>query len=100
MNVRLIAVDNLSPGESAEVVAEGRIFAVYNVNGEFRVMDGICAHAGGPLGKGTLDGNVVTCPWHGWQYDVVTGKNCLTETICQASWPVTVEDGHVCIELD
>ena len=32
-------------------------------------LDGICPHAGGPLAKGALNGNVVTCPWHGWQFD-------------------------------
>ena len=97
--IQLLSVESLPPGEAAEVVAEGRIFAVYNVDGEFRVIDGICAHAGGPLGKGTLDGNIVTCPWHGWQYDVESGKNCLTESICQTSWPVEIENGHVTIEL-
>ena len=48
----LISIDAVAAGAAAEVVAAGRIFAVYNVDGKFHVLDGICPHAGGPLGKG------------------------------------------------
>jgi nitrite reductase (NADH) small subunit len=89
----------ISPGQSAEVVAEGRIFAVYNVDGVFHVIDGICPHAGGPLGKGTLRGNIVTCPWHGWQFNVSSGQHCLNQRICQTTYAVRVENGRVIIEL-
>ncbi len=97
--IPLLAADTLPPGESAEVVAEGRIFAVYNVDGDFRVIDGICPHAGGPLGKGSLHGDVVTCPWHGWQFNVESGQHCLNATICQQSFPVEVVNGQVSIRL-
>ena len=95
--IELIAVSEVPPGASDEVVAEGRIFAVYNVDGTIHVLDGICPHAGGPLRKGSLEGNVVTCPWHGWQFDVSSGRHCLTPTICQTSYPATVSGGKVCI---
>jgi len=36
-----------------------------------------CLHRGGPLGEGALEGKIVTCPWHGWQYDVTTGKTTM-----------------------
>lgn len=96
--IPLISADQVPPGSSAEVVALGRIFAVFNVAGTFHVLDGICPHAGGPLGKGTLDGNIVTCPWHGWQFDATTGKHCLTPTICQTGFEASVVDGQVCIQ--
>ena len=97
--IPLLAADTLPMGESAEAVAEGRIFAVYNVDGKFRVIDGICPHAGGPLGKGSLHNGVVTCPWHGWQFNVESGQHCLNETICQQTYPVEVADGQVSIRL-
>lgn len=87
------------PGQSAEVVADGRIFAVYNVDGVFHVIDGICPHAGGPLGKGTLRGNIVTCPWHGWQFSVSSGQHCLNQRICQTAYAVRIENGRVIIEM-
>ncbi|MBI1312406.1 Rieske 2Fe-2S domain-containing protein [bacterium] len=96
---RLASVDEVAPGTGKECVAGGRIIALFNVDGEFHAIDGICAHAGGPVGNGALTGNIVTCPWHGWQYDVKTGQHCLAPTICQQLFPVTVEDGDVFVEL-
>ena len=97
--IKLVSVADLPTGKSAEVVAQGRIFAVYNVDGVFRVLDGICPHAGGPLGKGMLSGKIVTCPWHGWQFDVESGQHCLNATLCQPTYEVEVSDGFVCITL-
>lgn len=97
--ISLIKVAEVAAGCSAEVVAEGRVFAVYNVDGEFSVLDGICPHAGGPLGKGMLNGNVVTCPWHGWQFDVTTGQHCLNNLLCQPGYAVSIVEGMVTIDL-
>ncbi len=48
--------------------------AIFNVEGTIYAMGGTCTHEGGPLGEGDLDGTVVTCPWHGAQFDVTTGQ--------------------------
>lgn len=98
--IALIAASEIASGTGREVVAEGRIFAVYRQDEEFHVLDGICPHAGGPLGKGTLQSGIVTCPWHGWQFDVETGQHCLSSEICAARWPATVENGMICITLE
>lgn len=47
---------------------------VANVEGKFYAMRSTCNHMGGPLNKGELDGNILTCPWHGAKWDVTTGK--------------------------
>jgi nitrite reductase/ring-hydroxylating ferredoxin subunit len=80
-----------------EVAAAGRIIALFNVGGTFLALDGVCPHQGGPLGKGTLSGHIVTCPWHGWQFDVRTGENQITATICQPRIPVQVENDQVTV---
>ncbi|MCA9050846.1 MAG: Rieske (2Fe-2S) protein [Planctomycetaceae bacterium] len=92
-NFPLIAIAQVPPGSAQEVVAEGRIFAVYNVNGTYHVLDGICPHSGGPLGKGALKGCIVTCPWHGWQFDVSTGQHCLNSQLQQPRFETEVADG-------
>ncbi|MBI4450568.1 non-heme iron oxygenase ferredoxin subunit [Candidatus Woesearchaeota archaeon] len=56
------------------VEANGRKLAVFNIGGKLHCIDGTCTHRGGPLCEGELDGNLVTCPWHGAQFDVSTGK--------------------------
>jgi nitrite reductase/ring-hydroxylating ferredoxin subunit/multimeric flavodoxin WrbA len=49
--------------------------AVFNLHGTFYAISNSCVHKGGPLSKGFLQGDIVTCPWHGWKYSVKTGKS-------------------------
>lgn len=97
--VRVAHVDEIPPGTAKELTVAGRVLALYHVDGQFYVLDGICPHAGGPLGNGELQGNVVTCPWHGWQFDVTTGRHCLTPNIQQPVFPVKVEEREVFVDL-
>lgn len=80
-------------------MAGGQIVALFRVNGELFAMDGMCPHAGGPLAQGEVRGNVVTCPWHGWQFDVTTGKHCLNPRVQHRCFPVKVEAGEVFVEV-
>lgn len=98
--ISLIRCDEIPEGGAAEVVAEGLVFAVFSVDGVFHVVDGICPHAGGPLGKGMMRDCIVTCPWHGWQFDVTTGQHQLSDGICQPSYDVTVVDGMIVVTID
>jgi len=61
-------------GTIKEVQVGGKPVAIANVGGAYYAIDGTCLHRGGPLGQGVLEGAVVTCPWHGWQFDVTTGR--------------------------
>ena len=47
---------------------------VVNLNGQFVCLAGRCTHAGAPLAEGTLDGEVLTCPWHGSQFKITDGS--------------------------
>jgi len=96
---RAATLTDVPPGSGKELVIAGRIVALYHVEGEFYAIDGICPHAGGPLGKGMLRKNIVTCPWHGWQFDVTTGRHCLTAHIQAAKFAVTVVGEEIFVEL-
>jgi nitrite reductase/ring-hydroxylating ferredoxin subunit len=63
------------------------------------VIDNTCRHRGGPLGEGELDGPVVTCPWHGWCYDITTGVNVEDPSIQVTIYAVTVEDDVLFVDL-
>jgi nitrite reductase/ring-hydroxylating ferredoxin subunit len=93
-------VADCPPGTAREVVAEGHLLAVFNVGGTWYALDGVCPHQGGPLGKGALAGCVVTCPWHGWQFDVTSGQHQFAPTVRQPGYAVRVEAGAVLIDLD
>lgn len=97
--VRIASVADIPPGSGREFVAGGRIVALFHVNERFYALDGICPHAGGPLAEGVLSGCVVTCPWHGWQFDVSTGRHCLNPHIRQAQFPVDIVNGEIFVEL-
>lgn len=86
-------------GQGIEVAVGGRVIALFNVDGEFFALDGVCPHQGGPLGNGVLNGMIVTCPWHGWQFDVRTGQHQISANICQPSLPVQVKQGNVQVQL-
>lgn len=93
--VRVASVDDVPPGSGRVVHVNGRAFALFNVDGSFYAVDNICLHRGGPVGEGDLDGAVVTCPWHGFQYDVTTGRNVFDPEVGLETFPVRVADGEV-----
>ena len=86
-------------GEGRVVDAEGRALALFNVEGVFYALDNACAHRGGPLGEGELDGTTVVCPWHAWRWDVKTGANVNNPAVQMACFPVAVDGGRVVVEL-
>jgi len=96
---RVAAVSEVPPGSAVERTAGGRVVALYNVDGDFYALDGVCPHAGGPLGNGVMSGNIVTCPWHGWQFDVTTGQNCLNANLMHANFAVKVDGDDVYVEI-
>lgn len=96
---RIAAVTDVPEGTGKELIAGGRVVALYHVGGAFFALDGVCPHAGGPLGEGSLDGCVVTCPWHGWQFDVTTGRHCLNENLVHTQFETRVEGDDVFVEI-
>ena len=89
------------PADSAtELVVSDRIVAVCNTEGELHALDGVCPHQGGPLGKGDVEGCILTCPWHGWQFDVRDGQSLLSPHVKHPTLPIKIEAGRVWVELD
>jgi nitrite reductase/ring-hydroxylating ferredoxin subunit len=97
--VTVARAGEVPPGSSRTVTAGERTLALYNVDGRFYATQGECLHLKGPLADGELDGQVVTCPWHGWQYDVRSGENEFDRALRLETFEVVVEDGDVKIAL-
>ena len=97
--VKMATLDELPPGGTKEVEHDGRIYALFNVDGQISALDGICPHQGGPLAEGQLEGTTVTCPWHGWQFDVRTGQNSLGGRLKQPVYEVKVEGQDVLVAV-
>jgi nitrite reductase (NADH) small subunit len=92
-------VDDIPPGTVAAVQVDGEDIAVVNIDGTFYATQGHCLHLQGPLGEGRLEGPVLSCPWHGWQYDVRTGENEFDRAIRLQTFETLVEDGEVKIAV-
>ena len=99
--VKVAEAKEVAPGTGKVVGAEGRSIALFNVAGTFHAIDNTCTHEGGPLGEGALVGEVVTCPWHGAQFNAKTG-DVLTPPAWAGvqSFPVQVQGDDVLVELD
>src|SRR5262245_33578844 len=98
--VRIAGEQDLKPGDVGEYVAADRIVALFNVDGTFYALDGICPHQGGPLGKGALTGCIVTCPWHGFQFDVTTGQHQTSRSLVHPTFAVKVAEGGVWVDVE
>ncbi len=109
------STDELSPGERLVVDTGGREIAVFNVNGEFIAVANYCVHAGGPVCEGKLsgtvtasvdewaydwerEGEILACPWHGWEFDLLTGEHLSDPSYRLLTYDVTVSDGTVYVE--
>jgi nitrite reductase (NADH) small subunit len=98
--VKVGALKLLPPGAATHLeMDDGSAVAVCNVAGTLYAIDGICPHSGGPLGHGALDGPILTCPFHGWEFDCRTGTMPGDDLKLQATYSVKVEDGEIFVEL-
>jgi len=104
------AVDEIPPGQRKIVDVDGRSVGVFNVGGEFFAVLNRCPHQGGPLCKGNTHGflrsadvgefqysragEIVRCPWHGWEYDLRTGQSWFDPArVLVRRYDVSVEPG-------
>src|SRR5450432_3775980 len=97
--VRVAKVEEIAQGTIREVQVDGKTLAVANVAGKFYAINNTCLHRGGPLGQGTLEGIVVTCPRHGRGYDVSTGKASHNQAAGVACYPAEVRGEEVFVDI-
>lgn len=99
-HVKVAQIDQLSPGKGLLVKVKGREVALFNVDGFYYAISNSCPHSTGPLAEGRLYGQIVTCPWHGAQFDVTTGQLCSgPATTSVITYPVRIEGSSILIEV-
>ena len=102
----------IPPGERQIIELQGRSIGVFNVQGRYVAVLNVCPHELAPVCLGRLggttlpsapgewiwgrDGEILACPWHGWEFDLLTGA-CLTDKRRLHRYEVTVEDDQVVI---
>ncbi len=95
--VRVAKTTDMPPGSGRVVVVQGHPVALFNIEGRFYALSNVCLHRGGPVGEGELDGPIVTCPMHGWEYDVRTGSNTINPSARLRTFEVRIEGDDVLV---
>ncbi len=127
---RVATTAEILPGERKIVEVEGISIGVFNVHGTYYALRNRCPHQGAPLCLGRVtgmalpsapgeylwgrEGEILRCPWHGWEFDILTGRSIFNphglrvraydiavepaEPVIE-SYPVTVETGYIVLYL-
>ena len=107
--------DEIGPGQRKIVEIDGRSIGIFNVDGRYYALRNTCPHAGARLCEGTLsglvtsggpgeytyerEGEILRCPWHGWEFDLERGHALWEDGYAAKVVPVRVESGRVLIEV-
>ena len=86
-------------GQGKMVTVNGRHVALVRLGDEFYAIDNLCLHKAGPLCEGFIENDVVTCPWHGWSYEIRTGTLVQDPRVGVSKHDVRIEDGLVSVRL-
>ncbi len=98
--LRTTRKDEIPEGTIREFQIDGHNIAIANYGGKFFAINNICLHRGGPLGQGEMEGNCVICPWHGWRYNVTTGKLDANPSIGVDCYPIELRGEDIFVQFD
>ena len=97
--IKIAAVGDLEPGKKKMVQAGALCLTLVNVEGAYYAIEDTCPHMGAPLAQGLLKGNLLTCGWHGWRFDVCTGKAVRGDDGLK-TWQVKVEGEEIFVRTE
>lgn len=97
---RVASLDEVPAGEPKLVDLDGTRVVLARVGEAVYACGDVCSHRGGPLSQGKLTGSRLACPWHGWMYDVRTGR-CLFpgRGASVPIYPVRIDGDAIFVEL-
>jgi nitrite reductase (NADH) small subunit len=99
MELKVGRAGDLQSGAGMAVYAGDCDIAVFNVRGEILAIGNECPHAAGSLGDGLLEGDIVTCPQHGWEFDVRSGACMTVPGEGVRRYPVRLEGDDIMVDL-
>jgi len=98
--VKVAHAADLPPGQAMTVTVADKLIALFSVDGTVFAIDDTCTHRGGPLSEGELKDGIVTCPWHGAQFNVKDGqvlKSPAPKSV--SSYPARITNGAIEVEV-
>ncbi|MCU7813280.1 MAG: Rieske 2Fe-2S domain-containing protein, partial [Candidatus Thiodiazotropha sp. (ex Notomyrtea botanica)] len=95
---KVLSKDELPEGRVTSVTCKKQTLCMSHHEGEYGALDNKCPHQGGPLGEGSIENGLLRCPWHGWDYDPITGKAPGFDDGVQ-TFPVEIRDDGIYVGL-
>jgi toluene monooxygenase system ferredoxin subunit len=96
---KVASLDDLWSGEMTAVSVDGQYILLVNIDDIVRAYADACPHMRTRLSQGSLQGRMLTCATHQWQFDAFTGKGINPETACLEEFPVQIESGDILVDL-
>ena len=94
--LEIAPASELPPGQRLFVEIEGKPIVIFNIAGQYFSIADVCSHDDGPVCEGSLDGYAITCPRHGAQFDIRTGKVLQMPAVVDIpAYPVKIVDGMI-----
>lgn len=107
----VLGTEDVPEGGHVLVEVEGREICIYRIGGEFYALHNYCPHQGAPMCAGLVSGTnlpsdvyeyeysrkgeIVRCPWHGWEFDIKTGKSLFSERTRVKKYNLEIRDGRI-----
>ena len=88
-------VGDIDEGTGAAFAVNGRMVAVFHLDGKYEAIDDMCPHMGASLAGGYVEDGIVTCPWHAWRFKTCDGTWCDNPKVSIDSFEVRVENGEI-----
>ena len=96
---KVATTTDIPSGRGKAVEVDGTTIAVFNCEGRFYAIENTCKHRGGPLGEGSLSGTRVSCPWHGWEYDVASGACHTNASVGVRTFELKIDGDEIFVSL-
>ena len=98
--VRVAKSDEIPVGQGTLLEVTGLLVALFNAgDGRFHATSALCPHEDGPLAEGWLEGDAVVCPWHGFDFELATGRCRVDEALAITVYPVRITGTDVEVDL-
>jgi nitrite reductase (NADH) small subunit/3-phenylpropionate/trans-cinnamate dioxygenase ferredoxin subunit len=97
--IAVARVGTIPEGHGEAFAINGRIVAVFHIDGRYQAIDDFCPHMGASLAGGSVVDGVVSCPWHGWRFRVCDGSWCDNPRIKIDRFDVRVEGDEIQVRV-
>ncbi len=98
---RVCKLSELPAGSARSIKVLARQIAVFNIEGHIKAFDGLCKHMNAPLVQtGQIKGTLLTCKWHGWQYDIATGACIGKPMVALRQYEVEIQNDEVFVKVE